>query len=112
MAKNINFDVLTQNWVLNKFLNSWQYNEAEHGGLGDMMILNLDSGWECECYSEYTRNDQYALVATIRTKAGEIEYRYGTWGDLPSMLQELMNMEDLADECSIEREEREEEDSW
>ena len=103
MAKNINFDLLTSNWVMSRFLDSWQYNKALHGNPSDMMIVNLDSGWSCGCYSEYTRDDRYELTATIRTRAGNVEFVYGSWGDLPSMIQELQDMEDLADHCSIER---------
>lgn len=103
MAKNIDFDLLTNNWVLSKFMNSGYYDKSLHGDLIDLMIINIDSGWECGCYSEYTRDDRYMMTATIHTKAGEVEFPYGSWGDLPKMILELQNMEDLAEVCSVER---------
>lgn len=85
-------------WILEKFFNAgthWLtgeprgYDPARHGSKEAISVVTVDQGWECGCYSSWTRDDTYVLTATIATERGEYDFRYGTWGDFPSFLEEL-----------------------
>lgn len=61
----------------------------EHGPVRNIRVLSVDMGWECGCWSEFTRNDQFEMVALLEGDKGQFTYRYGRWGDLPSFIEEL-----------------------
>lgn len=107
MAKVNPYDRAVEKYILDRYIQSSQYDERVHGSRSDLSVLSADTGWECGCYSEYTRDDQYVLEAVILTAKREVTFRYGMWGDLPEILEAMMNEEDLAEVCSIERHERE-----
>lgn len=76
-------------WLLEKFLWSRQYDKAKHGSIKNIRVLSVDTGWECGCYSEWTRDDSYVLTGRFTGDKGEFIWSYGYWADLPSFIREL-----------------------
>lgn len=77
-------------WLKDKFLKSHNYYPATQGDPDDIEIVSVDKVWECGCYSEYTRDDNFTLVATMKGSGGrEFVWAYGSWGDLPQFIEEL-----------------------
>lgn len=105
-----NPDEIVNRW----FLTSWvsgdisnmtpPYHPDEHGELKDLRVVSMDTTWECGCYSEYTRDDNELMAASVKTKRGNIEVHYGVWGQLPELINRLVDFGDLDDVCSIENE--------
>lgn len=84
-------DDLVKEWLLRKFL-ATDYDGKVHGPLEDLYIKDSQRGWECGCWSDYTRDDDYNLRATVgsHSKPGqEWVYDYGRYRDLPRFIQEL-----------------------
>lgn len=40
--------------------------------------LQPETGWDCGCYSDYTRDDIFSLAYTVACEHGEIEKNYKT----------------------------------
>jgi hypothetical protein len=77
-------------WLKEKFLQSSHYYPATMGEPEDISVLEADMGWECGCYSEFTRDDTFVFRAKIRKGDGTVfEWSYGHWWDLPSFIEEL-----------------------
>lgn len=102
-------DRLVKDWILSKFLKGdtyslaypYGYDETVHGPKEDITVVAADGEWQCGCYSEYTRDDQFVMTATFMTKSGHFKASYGRWGDLPVFIEELASFEETW-ECSIE----------
>ena len=105
-------DALVNAWILDKFLrgNIWgypAYDPKVHGPEEGVSVLSADTSWECGCYSEYTRDDDFTLVGKIQVwnvngyPPTEINYRYGGWYDMPDFFEELDTFRDTW-ECSVE----------
>lgn len=82
-------DELVNGWMLQKFVESGMWNEETHGPRDAIEVVSVDQGWDCGCYSSWTREDTYELNATLKGEKGEFTYRYGRWGDFPSFITEL-----------------------
>lgn len=65
------------------------YNYQTDGGPSDITVLQADMGWECGCYSEFTRDDSFEITALIKTKSREVRFIYGTWRDFPDFITKL-----------------------
>lgn len=76
-------------WMLEKFLGSSKYDKAKHGTIKNLHVLSVDMGWECGCYSEWTREDTFELTARFTGDKGEFNWSYGYWADLPRFITEL-----------------------
>lgn len=105
------FDVLVADWLKAKFLASgdWgygypEYDKNKHGEPSEISVTSADAGWDCYCYSSYTRDDQFELTAIIKTRAGNVEFRYGRWGDFPDFIEELDEYRN-GNECYYESQE-------
>ncbi|HEY6020856.1 MAG TPA: hypothetical protein VIY48_13440 [Candidatus Paceibacterota bacterium] len=85
------------------------YDEKKHGPVAELQVITMDAGWDCYCYSEYTRDDVEVLTATVGTKSGDFNIRYGVYGSLPSILEDLIDFGNLEDICSVERDYAEDE---
>lgn len=49
-----------------------------------------DTAWECDCLSEYTRDDTFYLFARVSCGCGvSARWRYGSWRDFPGFFDEL-----------------------
>lgn len=81
-------DELVNKWVKDRFLTSWQYTE-EHGKPEEIEVLSADVESYCGCYSEFTRDDGWEMVALLSTKEGAVRYSVGLWGSLPQFIEEL-----------------------
>ena len=99
-------------WLLNKWIEESQnnrrwmrtrYNPDAHGPAESLTVITADGDWECGCYSEFTRDDQFILTAKIQTAAGPITYEYGHYGQLPDFIDELSDDVDN-DVCPYENE--------
>jgi hypothetical protein len=96
-------------WLLEKFLNSSDYDKSVYGTAESIKVVTVDMGWECGCYSSWTRDDSFEMVAKFGSDSGTFEWRYGYWADFPSFitdLDEYINNE----VCSIEN--RRDDDEW
>lgn len=83
-------------WLLERWLSGksdmWPaYNRELHGNPDGIQLVSSDAGWECDCYSEYTRDDREILYATFLTARGSVYVRYGSWVELPRLLEELVD---------------------
>lgn len=94
------FDEAVDAFIIDKFMNnegSYQYyntdqrayNPEYDGDASDITVVSADMGWNCECYSEYTRDDMFEIMALIKTKYREVKFSYGTWGDFPEFIRKL-----------------------
>lgn len=115
MTKN-QFDDLVERWFLfewtgkSSFGMSPHYDPYLHGDAWNLEVVTMDGGWECGCYSEWTRDDQTTLTAKVSTRSGEIEVRYGKWRNFPDFVEAVVDFGRLEDVCSIERGYNEDED--
>lgn len=84
-------DDLVKAWVRDKFLASPQYlnNTLHFGEAKDIAVESADVQPYCGCWSEFTRDDGYEMVAKLTGKFGEYSYTYGLWGNLPEFIREL-----------------------
>lgn len=83
-------DEQIKGWLKEKFLASLDYHPETQGGPEYIEVVTVDTGWECGCYSEFTRDDSFVLTARLKASNGrEFGWRYGYWGDLPSFIREL-----------------------
>ena len=108
-------DELVSAWLITKWIdqslqNVWPgartpYNPAVHGPVENLKVIAADAAWECGCYSEFTRDDQFILTAKIQTAAGVIDYDYGCYGQLPDFIDELAEHVDN-DTCPYENEDQ------
>lgn len=96
-------DELVKSWLLEKFLWSGEYDKSKHGTIKSLRVLSVDTGWECGCYSEFTRDDSFVLTGRFTGSVGEFTWGYGRWADLPSFIREL---DDYANgfDCAYEEE--------
>lgn len=98
-------DELINAWLLEKFLWSGKYDKSKHGTIRSIKVISVDAGWECGCWSEFTRDDSFVLTGQFESDAGDFEWSYGTWGDLPQFIEELIEYEQ--NNCPYD-----EEDEW
>lgn len=102
-------DDLVNRWFIKEWTESDgagfypKYRPLKHGEVGELEVVTTDGAWECGCYSSWTRDDQQRLIAVIKTRHGEIEVEYGTWGDFPDFVLRIIEFGELEDYCSIER---------
>lgn len=86
-------DELVKRWLKDKFIEGGtfpRYNPVEHGEPDEVELISSDMGWDCGCYSDYTRDDTFELTGVIKTADGkEVPIRYGRYGDLPQFIEEL-----------------------
>lgn len=66
-----------------------EYSFEVDGGPSDITVLQADMGWDCGCYSSWTRYDTFEITALIKTKSREVQFVYGYWGGFPAMIEEL-----------------------
>lgn len=90
----MNTDELVNHWLISKWISdeghaSARYDIGIHGSLNEVQVITADAGWECGCYSSWTRDDDFRLKAVFQTKSGEVTFDYGCWGDFPSFIEEL-----------------------
>jgi hypothetical protein len=53
-------------------------------------VRMVDSGWHCDCTSEYTRGDRFELHALATCDCGaEFSWRAMHWGELPGVIDAL-----------------------
>lgn len=83
-----------ESWLLDKFLFSGDYDKSKHGTIRSIKVRSVDMGWECGCYSEWTRDDQFELTGLFDSSAGPFTWTYGRWGDLPTFIEELSAYQD------------------
>ncbi|HEY6021915.1 MAG TPA: hypothetical protein VIY48_19225 [Candidatus Paceibacterota bacterium] len=86
-------DKLVNAWLKEKFLagDTWpRYSPVDHGEPDEIEVIKTDMGWDCGCYSDYTRDDMFELVGSLRTPEGvSVSVSYGRWGSLPRFIEEL-----------------------
>ena len=93
-------DEQVNGWILQKFFSlqprlyayhtSLGYNPEFHGPKDGITVVSADAGWECGCYSSWTRDDEYKVTAILQTSNGtQFEFVYGSWGDFPDFIEEL-----------------------
>lgn len=95
-------DDLIKSWLLEKFLWSGQYDKSKHGTIKSIEVISVDAGWECDCYSEFTRDDQFVMEGLFKSSAGTWYWKYGSWSDLPQFIEELSDYESLHYACPYE----------
>lgn len=88
----INPDDYLKEYILDRFYE--EYPSASAGAV----VKTADVGWDCYCYSEYTRNDYIEATAVVigaNGRAFTLSYSY----DLPQMIQDMAGEQD---NCSVE----------
>lgn len=108
------FDDLVNSWIISKFMegdgrqqqygnnNAYKYNYETDGSFNDITVTSADMGWDCGCYSSWTRDDTFEVTALLKTKGREVQFVYGTWLEFPDFIQELDEYKNLSDFCSVE----------
>lgn len=101
-------DDLVNRWFLHEWTEGGagmypKYRPLKYGELDELEVITTDGDWECGCYSSWTRDDRQILTAKIKTRAGEVEIRYGTWEDFPDFVMRVIEFGDLEDSCRVER---------
>jgi hypothetical protein len=76
-------------WMKEMFLASGQYVPDLHGTPDQIRVIAADAGWECGCYSSWTRDDGFELEAKMEGAHGYFLYRYGRWADFPDFIHDL-----------------------
>lgn len=95
----MNADELVAAWALEKYKEKYKYYDNidyfhKFNHLKDCATtkaIPMRFGWECGCYSEYTRDDGFETAFTISCDClVEDFFRYsgGDW-DLPDIIQQL-----------------------
>lgn len=82
-------DEQVEAWLLSRFFESGQYDKSKHGTVKSIKVTSVDMGWECGCWSEWTRDDTFELRGKFTGSAGDFEWTYGRWGDLPRFIEAL-----------------------
>ena len=86
-------DELVKAWLKQRFLDGAtrpSYSPVAHGEPDEIEVISTDMGWDCGCYSSWTRDDSFILTGTIKDADGdEVQIRYGRWGDFPRFIEEL-----------------------
>lgn len=82
-------DEKIDDWILEKFLWHGGYDKSKHGTIKSIKVVSVDMGWDCACWSDWTRDDTFELTAQFESDAGKFEWTYGRWGDLPTFIEEL-----------------------
>lgn len=82
-------DEQVNGWILEKFFESSRYEPTIHGEHDDVTVVAADMGWDCGCYSSWTRDDDFRVTAKLATKGGNTEFTYGRWVDFPQFIEEL-----------------------
>lgn len=93
-------------WLLEKFFESNKYSPIAHGEKDQVTVVTVDMGWDCGCYSSWTRDDTFEVTAKLNGKGGNFEYRYGYWADFPQFIEELDEYIN-GNHCRIDEQERE-----
>jgi len=72
-------DDLVNAWIKKKFLESVQYqnNSLRYGPPEQITVLSADVDPYCGCYSEYTRDDGFEMVARLTSKFVKLAERGG-----------------------------------
>ena len=66
-----------------------------------LSVQNVECGWECVCYSCYTRDDAFEMTAHVGCECGvEMRWVYGYMYDLPSFIEELDGYKQLSEVCN------------
>ncbi|MGK5530870.1 hypothetical protein [Streptomyces sp. URMC 129] len=85
-------DAKVNAWLLKKYRaearsRGWQ---AHLAACPTTVVKVADMGWECDCYSDYTRDDRFTFTAKLRCEHGEeAGWSYGSWSNLPDFIDEL-----------------------
>lgn len=85
-------DELVNAWLLQRFLDGAtipRYHPVEHGEHDEISVQSADADWECNCYSDYTRDDQFVVEGVLKVKNGSLRIRYGNYADFPVFIEEL-----------------------
>nr|WSW58482.1 hypothetical protein OG513_07740 [Streptomyces sp. NBC_00998] len=96
----IDVDDLVNSWLLSMWLGhsadestygapTVRYDRRIHGPVEDLRVITADAGWDCGCWSSWTREDSFQLTAQIHTSVGVVDFTYGRWYDFPRFIQEL-----------------------
>lgn len=63
----------------------------------ELSVRSPGHGWECQCYSDYTRDDIWQIRAEIHCPHGVVfDFVYNSPEDLPATLEELEELDDQA----------------
>lgn len=102
-------DDLVNRWFLGEWVNGTTaymtpgYDRNIHGPVSDLEVISFDADWECGCYSSWTRDDQEVITSKVKTKSGVVRIRHWTYGDMPELIERLVDFGRLEDTCSVER---------
>lgn len=112
------FDDMVNSWIVTKFISNegrqvpysgtpaHRYDGNVDGFFNDITVLEADMGWECGCYSSWTREDDFEITALLQTKTRTVQFVYGTWREYPDFIQELAEYKNN-ETCPYEREDYE-----
>lgn len=88
-------DEMINDLILEKFKESRTYELMNVGYFEEISITECTHGWNCYCYSEYTRDDQFEFTAVIQVGTRRpITFIWGQYYDLPGLIQELADRSD------------------
>lgn len=111
----MNADELVSKYIVQKFQKARSIGythtnpQVEHiATCPNAVFISGEHGWECGCYSSYTRDDQWWLHGVITCDHDRgFEYRYSTtayeWdGGLPGFIREMIRLDEENFYCSFE----------
>lgn len=110
------FDKAVDDYIISKFMsndgrlqgfeanNAYRYLYEADGSPSDITVIQADMGWDCGCYSSWTRDDSFEITALIKTKSREVQFVYGRWSEFPDIITELSEYINN-NECYYESEE-------
>lgn len=97
-------DELLAAWALEKFRANELYQYNHLYSCPDAKATIKDSGWECGCYSDVTRDDDWHVEAVISCTHDEsletVWYSGST--NLPTIIDEMMDLDRERFTCRFE----------
>jgi len=99
----VNADELVEVWALGEYKSKYRYySDTSYFHKYNHLIMcptvkatPVRMGWECGCYSEYTRDDGFETAFTISCACGVEDFfrlSKGEW-DLPEILKQMEEYE-------------------
>lgn len=86
-------------WIIDKF--KAEYSTDGHlATCPSLKVVGCEHGYECNCYSEYTRDDEWTMTATLGCDHGQTSvYRAFDWSSLPQVIEALRSDDLSVFEC-------------
>lgn len=93
-------DDLVAAWLLAKFR---ERNYTHLSKCPEVVVRVAAHGWDCGCYSEYTRDDFWSISAALSCPHGaQAAFATDSSYDLPDILEQLKDLDEASFECPFD----------